>query len=140
MDIQAIFDMVSEKEMYRRTATGQNISLGGLIDALGGIADEEMPVIFEDGLKPGGLDSYRGYYSDLAISTGRHPLGTVGSLLHGLREAIGTRLTGYKGGKFLMERHTPVWASEYGTASGAAITGVEVRDGTAVLLMKQIDI
>jgi hypothetical protein len=31
-----------------------------------------------------------------------------------------------------MELHTPVWVSEYGSASGLAVKGVEVRDGKAV--------
>jgi len=34
-----------------------------------------------------------------------------------LKQAIGKRFTGYKGGDFLMGKNTPVWLAEYSNSS-----------------------
>lgn len=78
--------------------------------------------------------SYRGYYSQLAIEPGH---GIAGALADRLDEAIGATFEGYKGGCFTMSRNTPVWVSEYGSASGWAITGV---DGTGATVSLEITV
>jgi hypothetical protein len=88
---------------------------------------------------------YRGFYSDLAIVPSETPISrrmpeyTVKVLLDRLRMAIGKEFTGYKGGEFVMQSHTPVWVSEYGCADGLAVKGVEERDGKVVILTEQVD-
>ena len=61
------------------------------------------------------------------------------NLLDGLKNAVGEKFTGYKGGEFRMERHTPVWVSEYGCADGFAVKGIKVRDDKIVILTEQVD-
>jgi hypothetical protein len=145
MGIQEIFDKICEGEMYKRVATGQNMSLGELIDELDGVDHKCLAVRLEDGRGISGIESYRGYYSDLALVPSETPIGarqpeyTVENLLDGLKNAVGEKFTGYKGGEFVMQNHTPVWVSEYGEASGLAVKGVEVRDDKVVILTEQVD-
>jgi hypothetical protein len=146
MGIQEMVDKFCEGEMYKRVATGQNMSLGQLIDALREIEGKSpdgksKDIRLKDGRSVTDVGSYRGYYSDLAIE----PSGegeasiTVLDLLVILNRAKGTTFTGYKGGEYRMQSHTPVWVSEYGCASGLAVKRVEVRDGEVVILTEQID-
>jgi len=57
--------------------------------------------------------SYRGYYSDLAFEPGDE-VRTVGDLLGDCTSALGSTFTGYKGGDYVMDEHTPLWISAYG--------------------------
>lgn len=68
-----------------------------------------------------GPHSYRGYYSDLSLEkeSGTRP---VGDLLEQLHDCLGETFTGYKGGDFYMDEHTPMWIAEYGS------TGVKIMD------------
>ncbi len=94
MGIQEIFDKICEGEMYKRVATGQNMSLGGLIDVLDGVKDKGLAVRIEDGRGISGIESYRGYYSDLALVPDVTPI-TVENLLDGLKNAVGEKFTGF---------------------------------------------
>lgn len=85
---------------------------------------------------PGYLDSYRGYYEQLAVTIQSKNLVKVAEFLKLCKGAIGRMLTGYKGGEFLMNGDTPVWASNYGYASGAAIVDVTEHDDAIVLETK----
>jgi hypothetical protein len=146
MGFQEMIDKLCEGEMYKRVATGQNMSLGQLINALreveGNTPDgKTKEVRLENGLSFTDVGSYRGYYSDLAIEPageGEAPI-TVLDLLVILNRAVRATFTGYKGGEYRMELHTPVWVSEYGSASGLAVKGVEVREGKAIILTEQVD-
>lgn len=57
-------------------------------------------------------ESYRGYYSDIALCSGE--IGTVGELIKVLCDTIGKTYTGYKGGEFYMGPDTPLWFAPYG--------------------------
>ena len=76
---------------------------------------------------PTEVDSYRGYYEQLAIGwTGeaKRPK-KVSELIEELKDAVGETFTGYKGGKFKMDDNTPVWCANYGDCHDTAITGLE---------------
>ena len=145
MGIQEIMDKFCEGEMYKRVATGQNMSIKGLIDALDGVKDKTAKVYIHDGRGVCTIESYRGFYSDLSIVPSETPIGsrqkeyTVKDLLDRLKSSIGEEFTGYKGGEFVMQNHTPVWVSEYGCADGLAVKGVEVKDGKVVILTEYVD-
>lgn len=100
------------------------MTLDDLIVALSGCPNQEALVEI-DGCPPGEFHSYRGYYDQLALGTGVEPV-TVEGLLAQASDVKGTYLEGYKGGEFKMTGSTPVWASEYGEASGIAIVGIGV--------------
>lgn len=77
------------------------------------------------------VNSYRGYYEDLAIEPGLATSATT--LVEVLSAAIGQTFEGYKGGDFTMDRMTRVWVAPYGDTSDALIVGVAVNDGVATL-------
>lgn len=88
----------------------------------------------------GGVCSYRGFYSQLAIEpVQKEKPTTVADLLDTLRDAVGKTFTGYKGGEYVMDRDTPVWVSEYGCSSGLQVYAVEdvggIDRGTRIVLL-----
>lgn len=95
-------------------------------------------------LVPKGVDSYRGYYCDLAIGVHAGGRGadrtTVGELLAELEGAIGKTFVGYKGGEYVMGKQTRVWLSNYGECSDADVTGaVRVETGWVHLTWESED-
>lgn len=142
MDIQTLFNAISAKAKADALADKPIITLGHLIDLL---RQQEpsatLKVQWPDGLTDYcEVDSYRGYYSDLAIN---NPLSSVewavAEVLEDLECAVGEDFTGYKGGNFTMGPQTLVWVSEYGTCSGLGVTGVELVDGVVIITSAQID-
>ena len=121
IDIQALFDGKSAQWQRERAAT--QMTLGALIAAL-----EAMPKGAQVA-NLNGLDSYRGYYSDLYFERGE---GTrlASELLADCKNAMGQVFTGYKGGDFMMGALTPLWISTYGHANGMKL--LAVRDGGEV--------
>lgn len=77
---------------------------------------------------PKGVDSYRGYYDQLAIDVGEDSYMTVKDLLELLEKAIGKTFTGYKGGSYTMSEDTPVWLASYGESTGSKTTGIRKTD------------
>jgi len=68
--------------------------------------------------------SYRGYYSDLALDAADERRVDAAVLLIEARGAMGAVFGGYKGGNFPMHANSPVWVSEYGSASGWRLAGL----------------
>lgn len=118
----------------------RGMRLGEIIDELAGI-DENEPVEFDfGGCQPNRLDSYRGYYSDLAIGYTNDEDGwVVGKLRSALTEAVGSVFEGYKGGDYRMGRETPVWVANYGRSHGVAVVRVERQSWRVVLHTAMID-
>lgn len=86
--------------------------------------------------RPGELDSYRGYYEDLAIGWGPRDLGSWRSvewLVDQLRTAVGDTFEGCKGGYYTMREDTKVWAACTCDATGWAPCEVVERDGLVVI-------
>ena len=126
MDIQ---DMVnSMNEVGKNQRSGYHLTLGGLIDKLG----EGNPSLMVPLSAP---HSYRGYYTDLAFEPGETLLG---ELLSKCKVVLGTTMTGYKGGEFLMDKDVPLWVSEYGCASGIALLDIEIQDGKVELITRYV--
>lgn len=73
---------------------------------------------------PTRLNSYRGYYEELAIPGSTEEARSIDVWLKWLREANGTTYQGYKGGDYVMTRNTPLWAANYGESSGRFIQAV----------------
>lgn len=124
-------------ERARVAAQSSRLTLGGLIKTLQGYY-EGAPVKLSDGRGvPGAFMSYRGYYSDLALDV--YPQGYVrcDGFLKQCTDALLTEFTGYKGGKFVMNKDTLLWSSEYGVASGVGIVGVreDVVEGVRGIVM-----
>lgn len=80
--------------------------------------------------------SYRGYYSDLALEK-ESGTRTVVSLVEQLKnECLGQTFTGYKGGDFYMDEHTPLWIAKY---SFCGVKIMEIIEGDVLTLSTQDD-
>lgn len=90
------------------------------------------------------VDSYRGYYEDLAIGwseyeAGRFEPATVSQIYSTLSGAIGSTYGGWKGGEFTMRSDSRLWVSNPGSSSGVAIVGVTPAGKTVYLRTWKID-
>lgn len=89
------------------------------------------------------VDSYRGYYEQLAIEPGsQEKLDEEGptrciDMAQTLLESLNKTFYGYKGGEFSMFDETPVWVSEHGIASGDMVVGVEEKADMVVIFTKK---
>ncbi len=133
-DIQKLMNAISASAASARS--DYHLTLGGAIAALEAVAPE-TPVMFDIGGSPFAPHSYRGYYSDLSLKSSAKPR-SAGQVLTDLREALGETFGGYKGGDYTMTDKTPLWTAPYGT-TGRAVMAAEMRDGSLVLITKEID-
>ena len=112
MDVRRLFDAMSE--MGRATRSDYHLTLGGLIKQLESLPPG-LPVKFDwNGEYPFQEMSYRGYYSDLAFDWRESPITDVTRLLSLSQDALDSTYEGYKGGDFVMDKATPLWAAPYG--------------------------
>lgn len=115
------------------------MTLGELIRELAGI-DPKKPVYFEPlRLVPTKFSSYRGYYEQLALGYEVRGSKRAGELLADCRAALATNFEGYKGGTYDMRPNTPLWASNYGDASGWEISGIKEDEYEVLLRVKPED-
>ena len=137
---QSIFDgMMAQISVQRKakcSAQGQ-FTLGELVAKLEQFNREDK-LQFSDGTNPDSMDSYRGYYEDLAIDRSFDII-TVGTFLDRAIDAVGNTFIGYKGGDFLMNKMTLVWVAEYGDTSNDGIVNI-VQDGDIVkMVLEEIE-
>jgi hypothetical protein len=111
-DIQAMFNVMSE--MAAETRSKYHLTLGQLISRLEKMHTRNHRLLTSDGRGIEGLGSYRGYYSDLALHPVDGPVWTAAQLHRACSGVLGTTLTGYKGGEFIMKKDTPLWLASYG--------------------------
>lgn len=65
------------------------------------------------------MDSWRGSYIELTIDHSNEDVpSTVASFYEDCKSSDGAYFSGYKGGDYLMELSTPVWADPYGIYEG----------------------
>ena len=122
-----------------RQPAHRGMRLGEIIDALARATPEHSVVFDFGGFEPTGIDSYRGYYSDLAISYDESGGMNAGALLAELRDADGNVFEGYKGGEYRMDGSTPVWVANHGRSHGVAVVGVDLQSWRVVLRTALID-
>lgn len=109
------------------------MTLGGLIARLEP-CDNTLSVYFDFGhFAPTRLDSFRGYYEQLALGYAEEEAPSVTELLAELRGALGKTFSGYKGGEYVMNGHTPVWAANYGRSNETGIVAVRYKTWCVVL-------
>jgi hypothetical protein len=134
VDIQKLFDAMSDNA--RRDRARYHLTLGQAIERLDG-CDQAGAVVFSDGGHPGEADSYRGYYSDLALAPNGN-LRTVAELVAELRRALNATFEGYKGGDFVMGPNTPLWRAPYGS-TGEAIVDLVTQGTTVTLVTRDLE-
>ena len=111
-----------------------HLTIGEAIDKLHNIPTKIRIIGTDIEAYPIDIDSYRGYYCDLAIEYS--DTSNYFDLLQALEEAIGKTYTGYKGGNYTMCEDTTVWVSNYGKCSGLALVDVIKEDDYNVLLVE----
>ena len=132
MDMQALINAVSKS--MREERSKYHMTLGDLIEALKSAGDG--PVMVDSGGSAGEPRSYRGHYSDLALSPIEE--NTVAGLLAEIEPVLNTELTGYKGGGFMMYKDVPLWVSGYGAASSIAVIGSSPLPGGGLMLVTKL--
>jgi hypothetical protein len=130
------------------------VTLGALIDALEGrkFREDGKPrhIRYDFGnLLPSTLDSYRGFYSELALGFEdydsrakrlKHPCSmdeypNVVELLTKLKAANGETFFGWKGGEFTMNSETAVFVANRGDATQCGITDLFADGDWLIVLM-----
>ena len=135
-DLNQSFDSVNRA--CARTRSQYHLTLGAAIKELEAVEPSRYVVYSHDRSHgPGTPDSYRGYYSDLALEPDE-PI-TAGELLSRLRAALGAEFTGYKGGEFTMTADTPLWCAEYGRCGPAVIAALTDEPGPIVFVTRDVD-
>ena len=129
----ASFERAYSSADAMRESMHRGLRLGAIIDALEKAREDARVQCDFGGFVVTGVDSYRGHYSDIALSYSERDGLSAGELLALLRDADGKEFEGYKGGKFKMDRATPVWVANYGRSHGVAVVGVEDRDWRVVI-------
>lgn len=99
--------------------------------------DWTAEVRYDNGTYPQAFDSWRGRYEQLTLIPGDEPQ-TVGHLLELATAANGATFTGYKGGDFVMNENTPVWADPYGEYWCNGIVSHLIVDGDLVLVRAEL--
>lgn len=90
---------------------------------------KEVPVYYDFvNFCPNKIHSYRGSYDQLALGYSQNNPLTIEELVKLLQKAIGNSFQGYKGGSYLMTKHTQLWVSNHDEASKTAIVAVRSND------------
>ena len=143
MNIQTMLNNAIQAQRQNELKDSPQVLLGELILKLEIVKNKELPLFIDImNKRPKGIDSWRGFYCELAIQTEnfgsyntdvvkdkseygdsykQKNIGkenpTVQEWIDVLKEVIGKTFTGYKGGDFLMSKNIPVWLAEYSHAS-----------------------
>lgn len=144
MDIQEYLANATKAARARTLATSDQLTLGEMILKLEAIAqkgyklnDGTEPTVRYDFeyLFPNDIDSWRGSYDELALNfkSEGEPM-TLTAFLEMLKSTVGKEFTGYKGGEYVMNKHTPVWVANYSHSGNTAVVEI-VDNGYTVILM-----
>lgn len=101
--------------------------------------DFDPPVVLDTGAVPDDIDSYRGYYDELALGYSSEGFMSLSNFVEMLENADGGTFSGYKGGEFTMYGDTPVWVSNYGNSEGIMVTDIQLVAGKVVLQTQHVD-
>lgn len=115
------------------------ISLGYFIELLSARPVEQDVYFDVLNLVPTNLDSYRGYYEDLAIGFSLDGRCLVGALLAECRAAVGAEYQGYKGGEYIMDEDTALWVSNWGRCGNLIVTGVDAEREYSTYITTRIE-
>jgi hypothetical protein len=146
MDLQDSLHNAMKARRAEVLSKSDQLTLGELILKLEPIAAKqtgakEAIIIYDLGRFPNKLDSWRGSYDELALNIvaydgDKQPM-KISAFLTMLKDAIGKTFTGYKGGRFVMNKHTPIWVANYGESGETAVIDV-AEDSCAVRLITGI--
>jgi hypothetical protein len=143
MDFQTYLNNVILAAREKTLANSDQLTLGELILKLEPIVEkykdkdeQSIPtVVYDFGyMRPSCFDSWRGAYKELALDYNEDSDAMkVTDFLEMCRQTIGKTFTGYKGGEFTMNKHTPIWIANHGDAGSTAL--IEVVDNTYSVIL-----
>jgi hypothetical protein len=113
----------------------EQMTLGRFIDALKSSPQNNTIRFRFASAGVGDFDSYRGYYDHIAIEPTDN-VSTVGDVLASATYCLGRALSGYKGGKYVMNEDTPLWVAYHGRAGGSRVVGV-INDECVTIIETQ---
>jgi len=132
MDIYQYIEKATKASRDKSFARSGQLTLGEIINKIELIIKDkpELPTVIYDFeyLFPTEIDSWRGSYDELALN-----YSTEGTQLYAdgflkiLKDTVGKKLEGYKGGEYVMTESTPVWVANYGNSGNTAV--LDVIDG-----------
>lgn len=149
METQHYFNAVCKAMRDKSFKDSPQISLGELISEiekhdLKTNSGEIKTICFDFGTAiPTKLDSYRGYYDELALGyklsgydndSGHFDECKADEFLKHLKSAIGKEYTGWKGGDYIMNENTPLWVANPGNCGDTIIVGVLDKGYTFIIL------
>lgn len=136
MDLQDTINAYMAQARKESLANSDQLTLGELILKLDAIPNKEASLVFDFGyFYPTCVDSWRGAYEELALNyqdTGSSL--NVHEFLVVLKQAIGDTFTGYKGGDFKMNKHTPLWVSNYGHSNNTAVVDILDKNYQVIII------
>jgi hypothetical protein len=135
-DIEKLMSQMHEERLKEQK---EILRLGQLIKLLEELPQEENVRFDFCNFTPDDVMSYRGYYSDLAISYKENEEVKVSDLLNKLNSVRNTVQEGYKGGDYIMHDEVPVWVANYGKCHGTAVVGVKKADYGVIIETAHID-
>jgi hypothetical protein len=111
----------------------QQLTLGELIFVLSRI-DPKADIQYDfGGFHPTTIDSYRGFYEQLAVGFDSYKKCTVGEFLARCNQMVGATVQGWKGGDYDVGSRTPMWVANRGHSHSTAIIGVIDLGHTAII-------
>lgn len=132
-------------EQARKQREQEQMTLGQLIEQLekmssdsGVICSTDTSMVFTT------FDSYRGYYDDLALGyiakdyyeeKKDDEIHTVKDFLAEAKSCLGKTFYGWKGGKFIMDKNTPLWVANSGHTSNFVIDRIEESCGSCFVYL-----
>lgn len=126
--LQAMIDGM--RAAWQKERAKSQLTLGRMIALLDVLEPERLV----HGL--GELDSYRGYYDDLAFEP-TDQRETVAALKARCQAAMGKVFKGYKGGDYMMGESTPLWVSPYGSSSSTKLVDLDASKDVIVPVVEQ---
>jgi hypothetical protein len=144
MSIQNYLDEQVKRLRQQTLSNSDQLTLGQLIQKVQTIVDKGYkcydgtePTVRYDFVyfHPTTIGSWRGSYSELALDykSGSDEM-PVSKFLELLKSTVGKTFTGYKGGDFEMDEHTPVWVANYSESGSTAVVDVLDFDSQVVLV------
>lgn len=148
MDLQTMLDNALTARRYEEMKSSLQLTLGEIILKLENMPPD-APVRFDFDSNVGGLDSWRGSYSELALGYQDDEPITVNDLLNDCRFSVGKTYEGYKGGEFKMGRQTPVWVANWGESGASVkdkydyetvgIKDIALKDGAVIIVTEKME-
>jgi hypothetical protein len=135
IDVQKLFDEWSELDF--KTRSNYHLTVGELEELC-----QRYPkyIVSVDGYGIWGAGSYRGYYTDVGLEPSHSPQSMNATEILSLLQRLRINgMEGYKGGEYQVKSNTPLWYSDYGSASGWAIVSHSIENDKIVLHSKNID-